>query len=93
MCPWVLSSSGVTAAVLPFLNGARSFCEGSDTGTIYRANVQRVLLTATDTEDRVGLCFDEVSGAIVSRFMLTPDASTATQLGASDVTMWLTDNL
>ncbi len=88
-----LSDPGaVTDAVLPFLTAAQAFCY-SGNGSGYRETVLRVAFIPTDTPDRVGLCLDDVTGALVSRFMLTPDEGTATQWTETEVTAWLTDNL
>lgn len=79
----------VSTGFKPFFNGGQTFCEGEDTGAIYRAKVMKVVLTATDTDDRVGLCFDETEGALVHRIKLNADDATATYWDASQVGEWL----
>lgn len=86
------NSGAITAGMIPFLEGAGAYCEGAD-GAKYRDGVSRVIITATDTPARVGTCFDADAAVLVNRFMLDPDATTATQVDAAEITTWLTDNL
>lgn len=85
------SPGAVAAATTPFLTAAPTWCNGH-TPAFYE-QVSRVIITATDTDDRIGLCWDEASTTIIYRAKLDPDALTATTPAEPDITAWLDANL